>query len=127
MPQRIDAPGERAPMPPHLGPSPEPLRDAPAVAELFRSIFARDLAALVPAARFDPIEPASGPIFRLGPNFRLLESESGPDLVELYGVSHRLGHRDGGRLDPRDRRMVRAIGSVLGLRYHHLFEITHSV
>ena len=97
------------------------LRDAPAVAELFLGIFERDLLAFFPGARFERIDPSAEPEYRLGPDFAFDGRE-----VALYGLRHRLAGRDGAPLPPREERMVRAIGAVLGLRYHHLFELTHS-
>ena len=129
MRQRIDASADRGPfphLPHHQAPGPSlALRDAPAVAELFLGIFERDLFAFFPTARFDPIDPWAEPNLRAGPNFCLRDREDG-DEVELYGVLYQLSRRDGSRFSALDTRMVRAIGAVLGLRYHHLFELTHS-
>lgn len=129
MPQRIDAPADRGlgAHTPHLGLAPDGLRDAPAVAELFLGVFARDLVAFLPGARFEPVDPNAEPIYRHGPNFRVTERTVGPDVVELYGVGYWVSRQDGSKLAGRELRMVRAMGAVLGLRYHHLFEVTHSV
>ncbi len=122
---RLDAPSGFGP---HLATETAGLRDAPAVAELFLGVFRRDLLAFFPQASFEPIGTGVTPMFRLGPDFRLINGPAGRDHdeVELYGIRYRLGTRDGSRFSPQDLRMVRAIGAVLDLRYHHLFQITHS-
>ncbi|MDB5352541.1 MAG: hypothetical protein JWN86_3788 [Planctomycetota bacterium] len=121
---RIDTPTDRGPFAPHL--APDGLRDAAAVAELFLGIFRRDLLTFFPHTELEPEFLAAGPIFRSGPNFRLSLGRGDRVEVELFGVHYRLVTRDGGRLAAHDLRMVQAIGSVLTLRYHHLFEITNS-
>jgi hypothetical protein len=108
------------------------LRDARAVAGLFAGFFRRDLAGFYPQSRFEPA--AAGPAaadLGGGPSFRLIEvsdPDGGPgrDEVELFGVRYVVGPRGGSRFSPQDRRMVRAIGAVLSLRYHHLFLGGHS-
>jgi len=130
MRQRIDASAEGGPTPhPHVLGHPQPpgpgLRDAPAVAELFLGVFHRDLLAFFPTVHFVPIDSSATPDFRAGPKFQLRENPQG-DEVELYGLRYQLARSDGSRFPDLDARMVRAIGAVLGLRYHHLFELTHS-
>lgn len=112
-----------APLPP---PS---LRDAQPVADLFVGFFRRDLLGFYPQSRFEPL--SAGPSLAnltAGPTFQLREATSPgdpTDEVELFGVRYALGTRSGGRFSAHDRRMVRAIGAVLSLRYHHLFQIAH--
>ncbi len=123
---RIDGPSGPGPFLPHLpGDSSEGLRDAPAVADLFFSVFRRDLLAFFPQSRLDPLDDPSQAVFRLGPGFRLYQDEGG-DVVELYGIRHRLASRDGARLSSDETRMVRALGAVLGLRYYHLFHMSRA-
>lgn len=108
------------------------LRQSPALAELFVGVFRRDLFNFFPQARFEPVEPtlslrggfaAPGPLaFRVVPGL-----ENAPCEVELFGARYRLSHRDGSAFLPQERRMVRAIGAVQGMRYHHLFQLTTSL
>ena len=116
------------PSPPSPSQAPS-LRDATALAELFVGVFRRDLLAFYPQGRFEPV--LSGPI-RLnthsGPDFQLIEAEDdpgGPLQVEIYGVRYRIAARNGARFTPQDLRMIRAIGAVQTLRYHHLFQLSH--
>jgi hypothetical protein len=61
-----------------------------------------------------------------GPNFRLVEPVAADSAeVEMFGVRFRIASRDGGPLPPQDRRMIRAIGAVLGLRYALAFEVSN--
>ncbi|HEX8199983.1 MAG TPA: hypothetical protein VF590_05815, partial [Isosphaeraceae bacterium] len=97
------------------------LRDEPAVAELFVGVFRRDLLTFFPQTQFEPDAEGPGPLPRGGPNFQFREGpEDGPIAVELFGARYRIIPRAGIRLTPQDRRMVRAIGAVHSLRYHHL-------
>jgi hypothetical protein len=108
------------------------LRDALAVAELFVSFFRRDLLAFYPQSRFEPGIHGSGPYHvRCGPDFQLIEDpDDGDDSesiqVAMFGVRYRLSARPGGRFTSYDRRMIRAIGAVLSLRYHHLFQMAQT-
>jgi hypothetical protein len=102
---------------------PAGLRDALAVAELFVGVFRRDLLTFFPQTRFEPDDEGPDPSAWGGPNFRFLDGpEEGPFAVELFGARYRIVPRDGSRLTPQDRRMVRAIGAVHTMRYHHLFQ-----
>jgi hypothetical protein len=105
------------------------LRDALAVAELFVSFFRRDLLAFYPQSRFETGLDGSGPYHvRSGPDFQLIEGpDDGEDAIEvaMFGVRYRLSARAGGRFSPHDRRLIRAIGAVLTLRYHQLFQVAH--
>jgi len=105
---------------------PTNLRDAQAVADLFVGFFRRDLLGFYPQGRFEPSAPGSGACradHTAGPNFRLVEATH-HDEVELFGVRYAVGPRGGGRFTGHDRRMIRAVGAVLGLRYHHLFQLS---
>src|SRR3954447_3502627 len=112
-----------------MRPAPPSLRDAPAVAELFVGVFRRDLLSFYPQSRFEPLNPgARAEDVKAGPNFHLIEdSEEGDDplLVSMFGVRYRLAPRCGGRFSAHDRRMIRALGAVCAMRYHHLFQIGH--
>jgi hypothetical protein len=105
-------------------------REALAVAELFVGVFRRDLLAFYPQCRFEPASPGPARLnVHSGPDFQLIEEEAdhgGLIQVELYGVRYRLVSRGGGRFTPHDRRMIRAIGAVQSLRYHHLFQLSHA-
>jgi hypothetical protein len=104
------------------------LREAPAVAELFVGFFRRDLLAFYPGATIRAEdEPAGGLVPSSGPGFRVVEREGLPPVVELFGVRYEVELRPGSGPGPhgRDARMIRAIGAVLTLRYHHLFQIAH--
>ncbi|MGE5754863.1 MAG: hypothetical protein ACM35G_03975 [Planctomycetaceae bacterium] len=110
-------------------PTPPHFREALAVAELFVGVFRRDLLAFYPQCRFEPSSPVPARLnLRSGPDFQLIEGDDhgGPIQVELYGVRYRLVSRGGGRFTPHDRRMIRAIGAVQSLRYHHLFQLSHA-
>jgi hypothetical protein len=103
------------------------LRDAPAVAELLVGVFRRDLLAFFPQTRFEADGEPPFPPLRGGPNFQLIAGPQEDALaVELFGTRYRIAPRDGSRLAPQDRRMVRALGAVLNLRYHHLFQISNT-
>ncbi len=97
------------------------LRDVQAVADLFVGVFRRDLMGFYPVCRFEPVDPRppSGDL-RAGPACRLHEDDAG-DEVEIFGARYAVGPRDGGRFSAHERKMIRAIGAVLGLRYHHMF------
>ncbi len=104
------------------------LRDIQAVADLFVGFFRRDLNGFFPQIRFDPADSPTrtGPVDRAsGPNFRLAEGAT-LDEIELFGNRFEVEPRGGGRFSPHDRRMIRAIGAVLSLRYHHLFVVGQS-
>ena len=102
------------------------LREAPAVAELFVGFFRRDLLGFYPGAIFRAeSEPPGEAVPAAGPGFRLVEREGRPAAVDLFGVRYGIEPRPGTRLIARDARMVRALGAVLNLRYHHLFQIAH--
>jgi hypothetical protein len=123
---RIDGPSAPASAPNLASrPTPEGLRDAAALADLFVGIFRRDLLGFFPQAHFEPTPGATAPDARSGPNFRLVEGpDDGPVAVEMFGVSYRLGPRDGAAFTPQDRRMIRAMGAVLSLRYHLAFQVS---
>jgi hypothetical protein len=117
------------------GPDPAPaaahrpgLRDARALAELFVAFIRRDLQNFFPQCRFEPVGgDGGGPDAGAGLRFRLVEG--GPadgDRIELFGARYAVGPRGGGAFSAHDRRLIRAIGAVAGLRYHHLFQIVHS-
>jgi hypothetical protein len=96
------------------------------VADLFVSVFRRDLIGFYPLCRFEPVDPGPPPgDLGAGPDFRLFEDEEG-DEVDLFGVRYAVGTRDGGRFSAHERRMIRAIGAVLCLRYHHMFGFSQS-
>ena len=102
-----------------------------AVAELFVGVFRRDLLNFFPQSRFEPVEPNSAFCphdIKSGPDFQLLEKSvamGDPLQVAMFGVRYRLSPRCGGRFSAHDRRMIRAIGAVCNMRYHHLFQIAH--
>ncbi len=102
------------------------LREAPAVADLFVGFFRRDLLAFYPGSIFEAEESSSEADPALGPGFNLLEDGERPFAVELFGQRFRLEQRPGSAFNHRDARMIRAIGAVLNLRYHNLFQIAHS-
>src|SRR4051794_28922364 len=112
-----------------MRPAPPSLRDATAVAELFVGVFRRDLLSFYPQSRFEPVNPGSRPDdVKSGPNFQLIEdSEQANDPLQaaIFGVRYRLAPRCGGRFSAHDLRMIRAIGAVCNMRYHHLFQIAH--
>lgn len=103
------------------------LREAPAVADLFLGFFRRDLLAFYPQSTLeldaDPVADANP---AAGPEFRLIECDDRPVGVELFGLRYEFKPRDGSEFNASDSRMVRAIGSVLNLRYQNLFQISHS-
>lgn len=106
------------------------LRDAQAVAELFIGVFRRDTLGFYPQSRFEPLGNGSThPHLELGPDFQLFEGASqdgGSLLIELFGISYLLTPRPGNHFTPHDVRMIRAVGAVLNLRYHHLFQMAHA-
>lgn len=104
------------------------LRDVPAVAELFVGIFRRDLQGFFPELGFERIGPASEVVPGFGgPNFQMLD-EPEPDasraLIDLFGDRYLLANRGGRALTASDRRLIRAIGSVQCMRYHHAFQVS---
>ena len=107
--------------------APHGLREAPAVAELFVGVFRRDVLNFFPTATLD-VEPSGdhARALRDGPGFRRLET--GPEAIEiaLFGDRYRLAARDGAPFSAQERRVIDAIGAVLSLRYHHLFQATNS-
>jgi len=113
---RIDGPSPMAP---------QGLRDAPAVAELFVDVFRRDVRAFLPQVACEPVPgPTRGWEPGGGPGFRVEADESGRGLdAAMFGARYRVARQDGAPLPPQDRRLVEAIGAVLGLRYHHLFQV----
>jgi hypothetical protein len=126
----------------HHAPEPTPsppsrLRDTRALAELFLAVVRRDLQNFFPQCRFEPLP--GGPTraaLKAGPRFRLVEPATatgdGPadpgagEVIELFGVRYGVAPRGGGAFSDHERRMIRAIGAVQDLRYHHLFQIEHS-
>lgn len=134
---RIDglADGESVPSlalrlaPPPSPPLPENLRDASAVAELFIGVFRRDLQAFFPLTCVDPCEcpPSALPYSGSGPDFHLIGGEGAAELcITMFGARFRLRPRDGLPFSARDRRLIRAIGAVLSLRYHHAFQVSNT-
>jgi hypothetical protein len=100
------------------------VREAPALADLFLGFFRRDLLAFYPGATF---RREDSPEAHPGPGFHLIEHDNLPVAVDLFGTRYRLGSRDGTHFAARDTRMLRAIGAVLNLRYHQLFQLEPSV
>jgi hypothetical protein len=111
----------------HAPPSP---RDAYALAELFIGIFRRDVLTFYPQSRFEAVPDASDLLnLDAGSDFQLYEGagERGESvLIELFGVPHLLTPRAGSRFSLHDLRMIRAVGAVLDLRYHHLFQVANA-
>ena len=124
---RIDAPESPVPLAQRpLAPlPPERVCEVEAVAELFLGIFRRDLATFFPHLQFLPA-PLSTPNLIAGPGFEFLPRLDGSADLCLFQQTHRLVPRDGMALTRQDGQLIRAIGSVLGLRYHHLFHLTTS-
>jgi hypothetical protein len=111
-----------------IRPLPIDLRHAPAVAELFLGVLRRDLLAFFPLCQFEALsdEPSLEGYYG-APNFRVVEGlPHGPVEIELFGTRYELSARDGTPFTPQDRRMVRAIGAVLNMRYYHLFQVSSS-
>jgi hypothetical protein len=113
-----------------MRPTPPSLRDALAVAELFVGVFRRDLLAFYPQSHFEPTAHLGASFdIKSGPDFHLVEEGEDGDgglLVEMFGQSYRVTPRSGGRFTSHDRRMIRAVGAVLCMRYHHLFQASHT-
>ncbi len=108
-------------------PHPPHLREAPAVAELFVGFFRRDLLGFYPGASIRPeADPPRTTDSAAGPGFRLVERDGRTAAVDLFGVRYAIEPRPGTSFHARDDRMFRAVGAVLNLRYHHLFQIGHS-
>jgi hypothetical protein len=103
-------------------------RHPPALTELFLGGFRRDLLAFFPRARFEAADGELAPEVRLGPpNFCLREVPGDVALeLELFGARYRISDRETTPFTPQDRRMMRAIGAVLAMRYHQLFQISSS-
>ncbi|WP_435006511.1 hypothetical protein P12x_004059 [Tundrisphaera lichenicola] len=103
------------------------LRESTAIAELFLGVFRRDLATFFPRARVLQIEPGiTWPDRPSGSVFRLLVDEIDQRVsVDLFGLRYGVEPFDGRRFSEHDIRMIKAIGAVLGLRHHHLFQIDH--
>ncbi|HEV3121972.1 MAG TPA: hypothetical protein VGY53_08725 [Isosphaeraceae bacterium] len=110
---------------PHTG---DP-RHPPALTELFLGSFRRDLLAFFPRAMFESVDRELALGGRAGPpNFSLRETPGGAALeVELFGTRHRIFDRDGTPFTAQDRRMMRAIGAVVDMRYYHLFQISSTL
>lgn len=109
-------------------PAPLPsVRDSQAVIELSATIFRRDVLAFYPQCRLEAEARTPLPTsFKSGSAFRLIdEGCETPDSLrfDLFGIRHRLTPRSGLTFTPHDRRMVHAIGSLMSLRYHHLFQV----
>ncbi|WP_406697663.1 hypothetical protein V5E97_02245 [Singulisphaera sp. Ch08] len=106
------------------------LRDAMAVVELFLDFFRRDLLNFYPQFHFERLPNDLGSFdVRFGPDFQLIDEpeRNGESLdIALFGARHRLTPRHGIRFTLNDQQMIRALGAVLTLRYHHLFQIAHS-
>lgn len=120
MPTRIDGPTGHAPT---LGTGPR-LREAQAVAELFLDVFRRDALGFFPDATLYPEGDRRDPA--AGPDFRVDRGEGSSLRVRLFGATYRLQRDGGAPFNDRDCRLIRAVGDVLGLRYHHLFEVSTS-
>ena len=131
MSSRPEHRSQRAEKPPvTLAIHPDSLEQRPTspIAELFIGVFRRDLLAFFPYARFEPVaDVAVRSDDSDGPYFRLLDGRNADSIeVELFGARFRLSGREGLRFTPRDLRMVGAIGAVLNMRYHHMFQISSS-
>lgn len=112
------------------------LRDALAVEELFLDVFRRDLLSFYPLCHLQPVPNGLGSLecefnVRSGPGFRLLDPPDDQGRSEgleilLFGTRYRLTSRPEGRFTSQDRQMIRALGAVLCLRYHHLFQMAQT-
>jgi len=107
-------------------------RDALAVVELFLDVFQRDLLSFFPLSQFERISSELAleefPV-RPTPDFHLLDDpENGGESLEvvIFGIRHVLTPRPGARFTLHDQQMVRALGAVLSLRFHHLFHFTRT-
>jgi hypothetical protein len=125
---RIDGPSRSAS--PHTSPTRASSRmilgDTLAVAELFVGVYRRDLLSFFPQTQFElvPGTTRTGDSVGNGPNFGLFEPIGDePVEVELFNARYRLGPRAGLQFSAHDVRMLRAIGAVLMMRYHHLFHL----
>ncbi len=123
-PERAPALASPTPTP---GPTPDVYRDAPALADLFVSVFRRDVQAFFPETSIEPVALGLAAMPRSGPSFRMFETPESPGEVEvqIFGSRYRIASRDGSALTAPDLRMVRAIGSVLSMRYYHLFQVSN--
>ncbi|WP_422927425.1 hypothetical protein [Singulisphaera sp. PoT] len=106
------------------------LREVLAVAELFAGVFRRDVLSFYPQSVLEPIGHDGIPTsVHGGPNFQVFEPpgrQAGSHLeVGMFGLRYSLLPRPGTRFSTQDLRMLRAIGAVLSLRYHHLFQVAH--
>jgi hypothetical protein len=113
-------------------PATSSLRDTLAVVELFLDVFRRDLLSFYPQSHFERLSNRLGMLgydVRSGPDFQLIDDpENGGESLEIlvFGARHRLTPRHDGRFTPHDQQMIRALGAVLCLRYHHLFQMAHT-
>lgn len=100
------------------------LRDGLAVAELFFGVFRRDLASFYPRSQVVLRDPRAGELdLDGGPDFQLIQDDAGSVSVALFGVRYAIDPHEGRPFTPQDLRIIRAIGAVLSLRYHHLFQV----
>jgi hypothetical protein len=100
------------------------------VAELSIGIFRRDLLAFFPQTLLEPVGTVPSPSegHSAAPNFRVLDGPASASIeIELFGTLYRLTARDGTPFTPQDRRMVRAIGAVMSMRYYHVFQMSSSL
>lgn len=133
------ATGEPARPPASLDPPPPPgpggCGDWAALAQLFLDSFRRDLQALIPHLRCEPL-PTAGPtpsptVSAAGPILRPLAAGAGsaaepeplPEL-EYFGIPHRLSTRQGSTLSRHERRLLEAVASVYAMRFVHLFGVS---
>lgn len=109
---------------PH-GPHSAHPRDSRPLIELFVGVFRRDLLGFYPQAKleFDPEFPQ---ILSHGPDFRVQEHDGTSLRIELFGFRYILTPAATRSFSLSDRRMIQAIGAVLCLRHHNLFQMAHS-
>jgi hypothetical protein len=107
-------------------PAPSDIRQAPALAELFLGFLRRDILVFFPQTSFETVsENPSSEGRTTAPNFRVVEGPEGLLLeLEVFGSRYLLSARDRTSFGAQERRMIRAIGAVLNMRYHHLFQIS---
>ncbi len=91
------------------------------------SVFRRDVQAFFPQTTIEPVTLGLAAVPRSGPSFRMFETPESPGEVEvqIFGSRYRIASRDGSALTAPDLRMIRAIGSVLSMRYYHLFQVSN--